>query len=168
MSLCDAFGQHCSTFNVQGLSLCRRALHIEQGFADPLVDCLRLQRLLIGIKRTQGNTSSLRLPVTDGIMHDGDFLCFGLESACFGQLVIWPISVSCAQQNLPSPTWLAFRSRSIWYSLMLQWIPCRLTHAYSFASRPQKPINFARAVFCTLAGASSHFVQFTLYWLMCP
>ena len=45
-----------------------RSLHIEQGFADPLVDCLRLQRVLRGIKRTQGDTSSLRLPVTDDIM----------------------------------------------------------------------------------------------------
>ena len=45
-----------------------RSLHIEQGFADPLVDYLRLQRVLRGIKRTQGDTSSLRLPVTDDIM----------------------------------------------------------------------------------------------------
>ena len=45
-----------------------RALHIEQGFSDPLVDCLRLQRVLRGIKRTQGESSSLRLPVTDDIM----------------------------------------------------------------------------------------------------
>ena len=44
-----------------------RSLHIQQGFADPLVDCLRLQ-VLRGIKRTQGDTSSLRLPVTDDIM----------------------------------------------------------------------------------------------------
>ena len=45
-----------------------RSLHIEQGFTDPLVDCLRLQRVLRGIKITQGDTSSLRLPVTDDIM----------------------------------------------------------------------------------------------------
>ena len=45
-----------------------RSLHIEQGFADPLVDCLRLQRVLRGIKRTQGDTSSLCLLVTDDIM----------------------------------------------------------------------------------------------------
>ena len=44
------------------------SLHIEEGFADPLVDCLRLQRVLRGIKRTQGDTASLRLPVTDDIM----------------------------------------------------------------------------------------------------
>ena len=45
-----------------------RSLHIEQGFPDPLVDCLRLQRVLREIKRTQGDTSSLCLPVTDDIM----------------------------------------------------------------------------------------------------
>ena len=45
-----------------------RSLHIDQGFADPLVNCLRLRRVLRGIKRTQGDTSSLRLPVTDDIM----------------------------------------------------------------------------------------------------
>ena len=44
-----------------------RSLHIEQGFADPLVDCLRL-RVLRGIERTQGDTSSLCLPVTADIM----------------------------------------------------------------------------------------------------
>ena len=45
-----------------------RALHIEQVFSDPLVDCLRLQRVLRGIKRTQGDSLSLRLPITDDIM----------------------------------------------------------------------------------------------------
>ena len=45
-----------------------RALHIEQGFSDPLVDCLQLQRVLRGIKRTQGDSSWLRLPITDDIM----------------------------------------------------------------------------------------------------
>ena len=44
------------------------AMHIEQGFSDPLVDCLRLQQVLRGIKRTHGDSSSLRLPVTDDIM----------------------------------------------------------------------------------------------------
>ena len=45
-----------------------RALHIEQGFSDPLVDCPRLQRVLRGIQRTQGESSFSRLPVTDDIM----------------------------------------------------------------------------------------------------
>jgi len=31
-----------------------RALHIEHGFPDPLMSCLRLQRVVCGIKRCQG------------------------------------------------------------------------------------------------------------------
>ena len=42
-----------------------RALHIEQGFADPLHNCLRLQRVIRG---TQGSPSSSCLPITDELM----------------------------------------------------------------------------------------------------
>ena len=45
-----------------------RALHIEQGFRDPLVDCLRLRRVVRGIKRTQGSSVAQRLPVTDSVL----------------------------------------------------------------------------------------------------
>jgi hypothetical protein len=45
-----------------------RALHIEQGFPDPLSGCLRLQRVLKGIKRCQGSSSEKRLPVTPAIL----------------------------------------------------------------------------------------------------
>ena len=45
-----------------------RALHIDQGFPDPLADCLRLQRVVRGIKRCQGTPSSTRLPITDDLM----------------------------------------------------------------------------------------------------
>ena len=34
------------------------------------VNCLRLQRVLRGTKRTQGDVSLLRLPVTDDILAD--------------------------------------------------------------------------------------------------
>ena len=40
-------------------------MHIDLGFPDPLVECLQLQRVLSGIKRTQGSTGSCRLPITD-------------------------------------------------------------------------------------------------------
>ena len=43
-------------------------LHIEQGLGDPLVDCLQLQPVLTGIKRTKGDTSSSCCLVTDDIM----------------------------------------------------------------------------------------------------
>ncbi|XP_032220413.2 uncharacterized protein LOC116603397 [Nematostella vectensis] len=45
-----------------------RALHIEQGFPDPLASRLRLQRVLRGIKRTLGTPPSSRLPVTTEVM----------------------------------------------------------------------------------------------------
>ena len=42
-----------------------RALHIERGLPDPLVDCFRLQRVLRGVKRSRGDAKSVRHPVTD-------------------------------------------------------------------------------------------------------
>ena len=45
-----------------------RSLHIEQGFADPLVNCLRLQRVLRGIKRSRGDSRATRHPVTNSTM----------------------------------------------------------------------------------------------------
>ena len=45
-----------------------RALHVELGYADPLSNCLRLERVVRGIKRVQGVNPSLRLPVTNDIM----------------------------------------------------------------------------------------------------
>ena len=41
-----------------------RSLHIENGFANPLSNCLRLERVLRGIKRSQGISTRERLPVT--------------------------------------------------------------------------------------------------------
>ena len=45
-----------------------RALHIEQGFADPLQNCPRLQRVIHGIKCSQGTPSSSHLPITNDLM----------------------------------------------------------------------------------------------------
>ena len=45
-----------------------RALHIEQGFSDPLQNCLRLQWAVRGIKYSQGLPSTNRLPITDSLM----------------------------------------------------------------------------------------------------
>ena len=56
------FGYH-STIKVY-LS-CVRALHAEQGFPDTLQNCLLLQRVVRGIKRSQDSSSSNRLPITD-------------------------------------------------------------------------------------------------------
>ena len=41
-----------------------RSLHIDNGLPDPLINCLQLQRLMRGIKRVQGSSTSKRLPIT--------------------------------------------------------------------------------------------------------
>lgn len=45
-----------------------RALHIELGYPDPLNKALRLERVIRGIKRTQGSSKTERLPITCEIM----------------------------------------------------------------------------------------------------
>ena len=63
-----------------------RALHIEEGFPDPLVNCLHLQRVLRGIKRTQGSPEAQRLPITDHIL----MIIFGaLDLSVFDHCMFW-------------------------------------------------------------------------------
>lgn len=45
-----------------------RSVHIDNGFPDPLINCLQLQRLLRGIKRVQGSAAPKRLPITVDIL----------------------------------------------------------------------------------------------------
>ena len=50
-------------------SLCLgSARRVKQGLLDPLQNCLRLQRVIRGIKRSQGSLSSNRLPITNSHM----------------------------------------------------------------------------------------------------
>ena len=44
------------------------SLHIEQGFPDPLLNCLRLQRVLRGVKGSQGFPAARRLLITDSLL----------------------------------------------------------------------------------------------------
>ena len=57
-----------TTFTIKVYLSGVRALHINHGFPDPLINCLRLQRVVRGIKRCQGSSSSSRLPITDDLM----------------------------------------------------------------------------------------------------
>ena len=53
--------------NYSSIKVCLSAvcsLHIDHGLPDPLVNCLRLQRLLRGIKRVQDPVSPRCLPIT--------------------------------------------------------------------------------------------------------
>ena len=45
-----------------------RSLHVEQGFPNPLDNRLRLERVLRGIKRTQGSEKRDRRPVTISVL----------------------------------------------------------------------------------------------------
>lgn len=64
-----------------------RSLHIEHGFADPLTNCLQLQRVLHGIKRTQGMLGARhRLPVTVEIMQ---LVHSSLNLECYSDRMFW-------------------------------------------------------------------------------
>ena len=65
------------------------SLHIEQGFTYALVDCLLLQQVLRGIKSTQGDTSSLRLPVTDDTM---TMIFLALDLSLLDHCMFWAAS----------------------------------------------------------------------------
>ena len=63
-----------------------RALHVEEGFADPLKKTLRLHRVLRGIKRSHGSSTSTRLPITDNIMM---VIRQSLNMACADHCMFW-------------------------------------------------------------------------------
>jgi len=63
-----------------------RSLHIEQGLPDPLLNCLQLQRVVRGIKRTQGCSSYQRLPITDEIMM---VICRSLDLGLPDHCMFW-------------------------------------------------------------------------------
>lgn len=47
-----------------------RSLHVDQGFPDPLENCLRLQRVVRGITCSQGSLpANPRLPISSNILH---------------------------------------------------------------------------------------------------
>ena len=98
-----------------------RLLHIEQGFADPLVECLRLRRVLRGIKRTQGDSSSLRLLVTDDVLM---MIFHALDLSLPDHCMFW---AACLL--------------SIWESLIWPLTSIRHHHAYGFGLRPPKQIH---------------------------
>ena len=64
------------------------SLHIDQGFPNPLVNCLQLQRLLLGIKRHQGSSLPQRQPVTTDLMRISvPWMPTVLSTSCCGLLV---------------------------------------------------------------------------------
>ena len=84
-----------------------RSLYVEQGFPGPMLNCLRLQRVMRGIKRFQGSPVSSRLPITDSIMtviRQALNVTSPPIIACSGQPVPWVTLASYAPLNLLFPT----------------------------------------------------------------
>jgi len=143
-----------------------RSLHIEQGFADPLVDCLRLRQVLRGIKRTHGDTSTLPLPVTDDIM----MLIFrALDVSILDHCMFWAACTLAYFGFLCSAEFTVLNLASFSPSIYLELADVAVASTSSpsclrLRIRPQKLIHFTWDVFCILAGVSTPFVQFTLFW----
>ena len=127
-----------------------RSLHIEQGFPDPLVDCLWLQRVLRGIKGTLGDALSLRLPGTDDIMVA---IFRALDMSLPDHCMFW------AACNLAYFGFLHLLFTWVWPTS--KWIRIHPLHVYGLGSRPLKQIRSARA------RASFLCVQSILCWLIC-
>ena len=64
-----------------------RSLHVDQGFPDPLENCLRLQRVVRGIKRSQGALPSRpRLPVSSNILR---IIYSAIDLKSFDDVMFW-------------------------------------------------------------------------------
>ena len=63
-----------------------RSLHIEEGFPDPLVNCLHLQRVIRGIKRIQGSPEAQRLPITSDTLM---IIFRSLDLSTFDHCMFW-------------------------------------------------------------------------------
>ena len=63
-----------------------RSLHIENGFTNPLSNCLRLERVLRGIKRSQGISTRERLPVTLTVISR---IRAVLNFECYDDVLFW-------------------------------------------------------------------------------
>ena len=64
-----------------------RSLHVDQGFPDPLENCLQLQRVVRGIKRSQGALPSRpRLPVSSNILR---IIYSALNLNSFDDVMFW-------------------------------------------------------------------------------
>lgn len=63
-----------------------RSLHIDEGYPDPLADCLQLQRLLRGIKRCQGSNLVKRCPITSELMR---VIYNSLDMSEYNHVMLW-------------------------------------------------------------------------------
>ena len=82
-----------------------RSLHIDHGLSDPFVNCLRLQRLLRGIKRVQGPVSPVAClsPWIICGRFNLDWTSPGETMWCCGRHTLW---VSLVSYELGSSRWI--------------------------------------------------------------
>ena len=140
-----------------------RALHIEQGFADRLHNCLRLQRVIHG---TQGSPSSSCLPITDDLML---VIWKSLNLQLPDHCMFWVACTlgylgSCGPRNLRSLLWQVSPPQFIWACRISQWTPAQLPRASASRSTLPRQIHYVRAAPFILALASIPYALFTRYW----
>ena len=145
------------------------SLHIEQGFPDPLLNSLRLKRVLRVFKRTQGSPAARHLPITDSLLlviHRALDLKFFII-APFGQPACWVLLVSlCYRISVPN---LASFSPAIHLSVadisvdLLQSPAC-----LSVRIKALRRIHSVRVATSILVCEGHPSAQFRLCWLTSP
>ena len=115
---------------------------------DPLVDSLQLQRVLRGIKRTQGSTGSSRLTITD---HHMLIIYKSLCLPTSGFSAPLNLQFGLCQPSIPS---------SICRSATLLWILMFRLPAFNLTSRLPRLTLFGRATASTLAWAVLRSVRY--------
>ena len=130
-----------------------RALYIEQGLPHPVQNCLHLQRVVRGIKRSQGFSSSNRLLITDNhILLIWKSLNLHLPDNC----MFW---AACTlgyfdflrALSLQCLIWPASLLQFTWLCRIFQWMePFHLLVCVS-PSKRQRLTLFVRGLTCILA-----------------
>lgn len=110
-----------------------RSLHVDQGFSDPLVNCLRLQRVLRGIKRTQGDflLNGFQSQMRSWLLSSKHWTSRWRIIACFGQPVAWRTLAFFALRNSPSPIWPVTLLPSIWVWPISLWTLVHCPRAFA-------------------------------------
>jgi len=65
-----------------------RSLHIQEGFPDPLVNCLCLERVIQGIKWIQGSPEAQHLPIMNDILM---IILRSLDLSIFDHCMFWAV-----------------------------------------------------------------------------
>lgn len=78
--------EHLSPASISVYLSAVRSSHIELGFSDPMAHCLRLPRVIRGIKRTMPGRQSPRLPITKRLL---DIIYSSLDMQLVDHAMFW-------------------------------------------------------------------------------